>query len=102
MARSPRPADPAADEAAFRAYLGAAARRVDEALEQARLEMETARRANDLARMSELAYGRIPELERQLKAGELPAPVGTSSLELGIDIGQLDVSIMAGYPGSMR
>jgi geranylgeranyl diphosphate synthase type II len=32
VARSPRPADPAADEAAFRAYLGAAARRVDEAL----------------------------------------------------------------------
>ncbi len=43
---------------------------VKEALEQARLEMETARRANDLARMSELAYGRIPELERQLKAAD--------------------------------
>ena len=39
-----------------------------EALEQARQELETARRANDLTRMSELQYGRIPELERQLEA----------------------------------
>jgi ATP-dependent Clp protease ATP-binding subunit ClpB len=31
-----------------------------------RLELETAHRANDLARMSELQYGRIPELEKQL------------------------------------
>jgi len=39
---------------------------VKEALEQARLALETARRAGDLARMSELQYGRIPELEKQL------------------------------------
>ncbi len=39
---------------------------VKEALERARNEMETARRAGDLARMSELQYGRIPELEKQL------------------------------------
>ena len=38
-----------------------------EELERARLELETAHRANDLARMSELQYGRIPELEKQLK-----------------------------------
>src|SRR5210317_1334062 len=37
-----------------------------EELERARLELETAHRANDLARMSELQYGRIPELEKQL------------------------------------
>ncbi len=41
---------------------------IKEALEQARLEFETARRAGDLQRMSELQYGRIPELERQLDA----------------------------------
>ncbi len=35
-------------------------------LEQARLDMELARRAGDLSRMSELQYGRIPELEKQL------------------------------------
>jgi ATP-dependent Clp protease ATP-binding subunit ClpB len=39
---------------------------IKEALEQAKLEMETARRAGDLTRMSELQYGRIPELEKQL------------------------------------
>ncbi|MBN1641228.1 MAG: DEAD/DEAH box helicase [Anaerolineae bacterium] len=33
------------------------------------------------------------ELERQLKAGELPALVGTSSLELGIDIGAVDLVV---------
>lgn len=37
-------------------------------LEQARTDMDIARRAGDLNRMSELQYGRIPELERQLKA----------------------------------
>jgi len=40
---------------------------IKEALERARLEFETASRANDLARMSELQYGRIPELEKQLE-----------------------------------
>ncbi|KLV04914.1 protein disaggregation chaperone [Photobacterium aquae] len=35
-------------------------------LEQARTDMEIARRAGDLNRMSELQYGRIPELEKQL------------------------------------
>nr|WP_202906261.1 ATP-dependent chaperone ClpB [Ectothiorhodospira magna] len=39
---------------------------IKEELERARLELETARRAGDLGRMSELQYGRIPELERQL------------------------------------
>jgi ATP-dependent Clp protease ATP-binding subunit ClpB len=40
---------------------------IKEALEQARQEFETARRAGDLQRMSELQYGRIPELEQQLE-----------------------------------
>jgi len=39
-----------------------------EELERARLELETARRAGDLTRMSELQYGKIPELERQLES----------------------------------
>ncbi|MFQ6004551.1 MAG: ATP-dependent chaperone ClpB [Woeseia sp.] len=38
-----------------------------EELERARLELETAHRANDLTRMSELQYGRIPELEKRLE-----------------------------------
>lgn len=39
---------------------------VKEELEGVRLDFETARRAGDLARMSELQYGKIPELEKQL------------------------------------
>jgi len=39
---------------------------VKENLEQCRLEFEMARRKGDLAKMSELQYGRIPELEKQL------------------------------------
>ncbi|MGP4843826.1 ATP-dependent chaperone ClpB [Marinobacter sp. 1Y8] len=35
-------------------------------LEQARIDLENARRSGDLGKMSELQYGRIPELERQL------------------------------------
>jgi len=38
-----------------------------EELERARLELETAHRASDLTRMSELQYGRIPELEKELE-----------------------------------
>lgn len=41
---------------------------VKEALERARTEFEAARRASDLTRMSELQYGTIPELEKQLEA----------------------------------
>ncbi len=37
-----------------------------EELERAKMELEKAHRANDLARMSELQYGQIPELEKQL------------------------------------
>ena len=40
---------------------------IKESLEQARKELETARRASDLTRMSELQYGRIPELEHRLE-----------------------------------
>jgi len=43
-----------------------------EQLEQARLDLESARRAQDLARMSELQYGSIPELQRQLETATAP------------------------------
>jgi ATP-dependent Clp protease ATP-binding subunit ClpB len=42
------------------------AAQIKENLERARLELEQARRSSDLARMAELQYGRIPELEKQL------------------------------------
>jgi ATP-dependent Clp protease ATP-binding subunit ClpB len=41
---------------------------IKEALDRVRLDMETARRAGDWTRMSELQYGRVPELEKQLIA----------------------------------
>lgn len=40
---------------------------IKEQLDRARMELETAHRAGDLARMSELQYGQIPELEKQLE-----------------------------------
>jgi len=50
------------------ALLGASQMR--EEIERVKLEMETARRAGDLARMSELQYGKMPELERRLAEAE--------------------------------
>ncbi len=44
---------------------------VKEELDRARIELEAARRAGDLTRMSELQYGRIPELEKQIQAADL-------------------------------
>ncbi len=52
---------------------------IKEELERARLDLETAQRAGDLARMSELQYGRIPELEKQL---DLAANVEMQDMKL--------------------
>ncbi|MBN9658149.1 MAG: DEAD/DEAH box helicase [Acidobacteria bacterium] len=41
------------------------------------------------------------EIERGLREGSIRAVVATNALELGIDIGSLDVVVMAGYPGSI-
>jgi ATP-dependent Clp protease ATP-binding subunit ClpB len=43
---------------------------IKEDLERSRLDFEAARRAGDLARMSELQYGRIPELEKRLQSAQ--------------------------------
>jgi DEAD/DEAH box helicase domain-containing protein len=40
-------------------------------------------------------------IEKGLRDGDIMAVVSTSALELGIDIGELDASIMAGYPGTI-
>jgi DEAD/DEAH box helicase domain-containing protein len=41
------------------------------------------------------------EIERGLREGHVRAVVATNALELGIDIGALDVAVMAGYPGTI-
>ncbi|MBT8053666.1 MAG: ATP-dependent chaperone ClpB [Xanthomonadales bacterium] len=43
---------------------------IKEELERTRAALETAMRAQDLARMSELQYGKLPELEKQLEDAE--------------------------------
>ncbi len=49
--------------------------------------------------------GYLPELrrsiERGLKSGEIKTVVSTSALELGVDIGSLDVCVLVGYPGTV-
>ena len=75
---------------------------VKEALERARLDLETAQRASDLARMSELQYGRIPELEKQL---DLASNVEMQGMKLLINkVGEEEiasvVSLWTGIPVS--
>jgi DEAD/DEAH box helicase domain-containing protein len=41
------------------------------------------------------------EVEQGLRSGEVKGVVTTSALELGIDIGHLDVAVLAGYPGTI-
>jgi DEAD/DEAH box helicase domain-containing protein len=41
------------------------------------------------------------EIETRLRSGELDGVIATSALEMGIDIGGLDVAILVGYPGTI-
>ena len=56
-------------------------------------------------RISSYRAGYLPEERRQIEsrliAGDLLGVVSTSALELGIDIGGLDVCVLVGYPGSI-
>lgn len=66
-----------------------------------------ARRLNELAgtqlvqaHHGSIAHERRAEMEAALKAGQLPAIVATSSLELGIDMGAIDLVVLVESPGS--
>jgi DEAD/DEAH box helicase domain-containing protein len=65
-----------------------------------------AEQSGDFAnRISAYRAGFLPrerrEIEARLTNGELLAVISTSALELGIDIGDLDLCILVGYPGSI-
>jgi ATP-dependent Clp protease ATP-binding subunit ClpB len=66
--------------------------KVKEQLDQARIDFETARRAGDLARMSELQYGRIPELERQLQQAQSAEQTETTPRLLRNKVGEEEIA----------
>ena len=63
-----------------------------EELEQLRLEMEQAQRRGDYGRASELQYGRIPELERQIAAHEQPPEAGSAPAMLKEQVDEEDIA----------
>jgi len=70
------------------------------------IAMWTAQRIQDNPeRIASYRAGFLPEqrrkIEQQLADGSLLGVISTSALELGIDIGNLDICILVGYPGSM-
>src|SRR5690606_1321692 len=76
------------------------ARRVTELIHQWVVGAEPSLRG----RISACRAGFLPEerreIERGLFSGELVGVISTSALELGIDVGGLDVCLLVGYPGS--
>lgn len=56
-------------------------------------------------RISSYRAGFMPEerreIEKRLATGDLLGVVSTSALEMGIDIGTLDICLLVGYPGTM-
>jgi ATP-dependent Clp protease ATP-binding subunit ClpB len=57
------------------------ATKVKEQIEQAKMELEAAHRRQDLARASEIQYGRLPELEKQLAAAQATEEAGFRLLQ---------------------
>src|SRR5690606_20053325 len=58
----------------------ASANKVKEQLDQARAELDRAQRTGDLAKAGELAYGRIPQLEKQLREAEEKSRAATGDM----------------------
>src|SRR5688500_5254667 len=77
---------------------------IKEELEKAKLAMEEARRKGDWQKMSELQYGKVPELEKQLKQaekeGEAPSPNKLLRTQVGVEEIAEVVSRSTGIPVS--
>ena len=75
---------------------------IKEELDRTRIEFEAARRASDLQRMSELQYGKIPELERQLASADQASNQETTLLRSNVTEDEIAevVSAWTGIPVS--
>jgi ATP-dependent Clp protease ATP-binding subunit ClpB len=65
---------------------------IKEELEKAKLEMEAAKRKGDWNRMSELQYGKIPQLEAQLKKAEKAPAAGAKPKLLRTQVGAEEIA----------
>jgi len=76
---------------------------VEVALRYLRERLE--REGRDPERVRGYRGGYLPSLRREIEAalrgGEVDAVVATNALELGIDVGELDAVVLAGYPGTI-
>ena len=73
---------------------------VKEELDKARIEMEVARRAGDLAKMSELQYARVPELEQQLLQAQSNEKTGASNQLLRSNVTEEEIAeVVAHWTG---
>jgi DEAD/DEAH box helicase domain-containing protein len=63
------------------------------------------KRLEDKGKIRGYRGGYLPDVRREIEKGlrekEVKAVVSTNALELGIDIGDLDVSVIVGYPGTI-
>lgn len=81
-------------------------RSVEVILKEARdkLETESCFGPSQADRISGYRGGYTPaerkEIERKMVSGELKGLISTNALELGIDIGKIDTTLLAGYPGT--
>jgi len=65
---------------------------VKEALEKLKLEMEAAKRKGDWQKVSEIQYGKIPQLEAQLKQADKPATQGQKPRLLRTEVGAEEIA----------
>src|SRR5207248_6198401 len=65
---------------------------IKEELEKTKLAMEEARRKGDWQKMSELQYGRVPQLEKQLKEAEAATAGATTNKLLRTQVGVEEIA----------